>query len=233
MINRVYQPGQNVNGILFLRDGTFGSHRKGIFECPFCKEEFETRISHVVSGGSTSCGCQYMGKQKHYQTTLAGYRSPTYKSWEAMMGRCYKEYDDHYPRYGAAGIIVHERWHDFNNFIADMGERPKGKTIDRFPNKKGNYEPGNCRWATNKQQQRNLSTNVKVAYKGETKLLVEWSEKLGFDYFRAWARLKAGVPAEMAFFEPKRSAKIIEFLKSKREGKSNFISHSFGHFKVA
>jgi hypothetical protein len=80
-------------------------------------------------------------------------RTPTYISWAAMKQRCT---DPHYTRYkdwGGRGVTVCERWlHSFANFFADMGVRPKGKTLDRYPNSNGNYEPRNCRWATPKQQ---------------------------------------------------------------------------------
>ncbi len=76
-----------------------------------------------------------------------------------------REYEKHpaFAHYGGRGIVICERWHVFENFLADMGERPAGKTLDRFPDKNGNYEPGNCRWATPKQQANNRRNNVSVA----------------------------------------------------------------------
>jgi hypothetical protein len=72
-----------------------------------------------------------------------------------MLARCNNPKRDKYKDYGGRGITVCERWLEFENFLEDMGERPEGKTLDRYPNKNGNYEPGNCRWATHSQQMRN------------------------------------------------------------------------------
>jgi len=79
-------------------------------------------------------------------------RTGAYQSWMAMRQRCNNPNSDWYHRYGGRGIKCCERWNEFGNFLADMGERPEGMTLDRFPNVDGNYEPGNCRWATAKQQ---------------------------------------------------------------------------------
>jgi hypothetical protein len=87
--------------------------------------------------------------------TVASSLSPTQRSWRSMMTRCYNQNYDAYPRYGGRGIRVCERWQKFENFLADMSERPAGKTLDRYPNNDGNYEPGNCRWATASEQSTN------------------------------------------------------------------------------
>lgn len=78
----------------------------------------------------------------------------TYYSWRGMVQRCTNPARRDYPRYGGRGITVCERWLDFRNFLADMGERPEGRTLDRI-NNEGNYEPSNCRWATPEEQIRN------------------------------------------------------------------------------
>lgn len=84
------------------------------------------------------------------------YHSPTYRSWKSMMSRCYSSNSDRGKYWKEKGVIVCERWHNFQKFLEDMGERPKGKTLDRYPNPSGNYEPGNVRWATPKEQMNNL-----------------------------------------------------------------------------
>lgn len=93
-------------------------------------------------------------------------RTPTQMSWDDMKKRC--QYPGHkaYHRYGGRGITVCERWdgpRGFANFLEDMGERPPGKTLDRWPNPDGNYEPGNCRWATMKEQRHNHGSGGKYA----------------------------------------------------------------------
>jgi hypothetical protein len=125
-----------------------------------CGKEKEVRAQHLRSV-QQSCGCQRGGKLKHGHVVYINgkqHPSPTYHSWMAMKQRCLNPNQLGYPDYGGRGITVCDRWqgeHGFENFLADMGKRPKGKTLDRFPNNDGNYEPGNCRWATPKQQANN------------------------------------------------------------------------------
>ena len=92
-----------------------------------------------------------MGKRHGH--TKDGKRSPTHSSWTAMMRRCYERSHNRFYAYGAKGISVHPSWHNFENFVADMGERPEGTTLGRFEDK-GNYEPGNCAWQTAEEQAR-------------------------------------------------------------------------------
>lgn len=90
-----------------------------------------------------------------------------------------------------------ERWHSFENFLADMGERPPGHSIDRIDNS-GNYTPENCRWATQQQQNRNQRRNRLVTYRGVTKCLQEWAEELGIKSATLSGRLDSGWPLERA-----------------------------------
>lgn len=83
------------------------------------------------------------------QTNLA---SGTYRSWGSMRSRCNNPKTTQYENYGGRGIQVCERWNSFENFLADMGERPDGTTLDRFPDKNGNYELGNCKWSDPQEQ---------------------------------------------------------------------------------
>ncbi len=102
--------------------------------------------------------------------------------WWAMQQRCYEPSVESYPNYGGLGVEVCERWkgpQGFQNFLADMGERPTDKhQIDRYPDKEGNYEPGNCRWAFPPQQARNRKNNINITWNGETKCLTDWAVEL-------------------------------------------------------
>jgi hypothetical protein len=106
------------------------------------------------------------------------YLSSEYVAWAGMKQRCLNPKNKGYKKwYGALGVKVCERWLRFENFLADMGPRPTPRhEIDRYPDPNGNYEPTNCRWATRKENMRNLRTNRLVTIDGVTRCLVEWME---------------------------------------------------------
>jgi hypothetical protein len=100
-----------------------------------------------------SCGCARLGHANRF--THRRTKSPIYRSWQAMKWRCLNPKTRSFQNYGALGVTVCERWcNSFETFLADMGERPPGKTLDRI-DPHGNYEPGNCRWATPLEQRHN------------------------------------------------------------------------------
>lgn len=97
---------------------------------------------------------------KHLRHNMHG--TATYRCWADMLRRCYSEKSSSYPNYGGRGVTVCEEWRDFRNFLADMGVRPEGMSLDRI-DPEGNYEPGNCRWADRNTQARN--TRLRAANK--------------------------------------------------------------------
>lgn len=107
-----------------------------------------------------------------------------------------------YPDYGGRGIKVCERWHSFENFLTDMGERPPGMSIDRHPNNDGNYEPGNCRWATRTQQARNKRNSRLLTVNGVTRCVAEWAEIMGVRDSVIRDRLRGGWSEEDAVLKP-------------------------------
>ncbi|HEX8837673.1 MAG TPA: hypothetical protein VF748_12105 [Candidatus Acidoferrum sp.] len=112
-----------------------------------CGAERVYRIERIVSGRIKSCGCNQHPRKLGPRPA----RSPTFRSWVAMLARCKYQKSKCYE-----GISVCERWYDFGAFLADMGERPsQDYSIDRWPDPAGNYEPGNCRWATWSEQRKN------------------------------------------------------------------------------
>lgn len=118
--------------------------------------------SSLLSGKSQSCGCL----QKERVTAHGLSESPTWNSWYNMVRRCTDPLFDGYENYGAKGITVCPRWLVFENFLADMGERPPGHTIDRKDNDLG-YSAKNCRWATRQQQAVNRRNSRFVTYEGK------------------------------------------------------------------
>lgn len=126
-----------------------------------------------------------------------------------MQTRCHNPNSEDYPNYGGRGIRVCERWRtDFAAFLADMGPRPSSRhSIDRFPNQDGNYEPGNCRWATAKEQQNNRRNNNFLTHAGLTLTITEWSLRTGLSRQTILHRLKRGQSVSRALTEPVNSKK--------------------------
>ena len=130
--------------------------------------------------------------------------SPIYNIWCLMIRRCSKLTDPRYQYYGGKGVKVCDRWrHSFVNFFTDMGDKPVGKSLDRYPDPEGDYEPSNCRWATPLEQARNKRNNVLVTREGVTKPLKQWCQELGLKYATVHLRVRKGWPAEEALTIPK------------------------------
>lgn len=137
---------------------------------------------------SKSCGARY-NQTKHGHTTKKT-QSRTYNTWTNMISRCHRPSSPRYESYGAVGIAVCDRWRNsFENFLADMGERPDGCTIDRIDGSLG-YSPENCRWLSIKEQQRNRKNNVMITFDNTTMCLKDWANLLGISSSTLSYRIK-------------------------------------------
>jgi hypothetical protein len=128
-------------------------------------------------------------------------RTGTYHTWELMMQRCTNPRNRTWFRYGGRGIQVCERWHRFIGFLADMGIRPPGMTLDRIDTN-GNYEPGNCRWATQEVQQNNRRDNRYLSIDGVALTIAQWRRRSGLKRRTLRWRLDAGWDARRAVTTP-------------------------------
>lgn len=156
--------------------------------------------SGLIHSKTKSCGCTAV--EKHI--VHGYYGTLTYSSWSSMRTRCENPKHVAFWKYGGSGITVCDRWLDFRNFLADMGERPAREySIDRWPDNRGNYEPGNCRWATKKQQSNNREDNVLLEFQGEIKTVSEWARESNFTGVSTLReRLKRGWSVEEAMTIP-------------------------------
>lgn len=130
---------------------------------------------HALASGKK--GCKYCSHQTHGLS-----KTKEFKVWQGIQQRCHNPDDTNFHKYGMKGISVCKRWRDsFMNFYSDMGQAPtKRHTLDRIEST-GNYEPGNCRWATYEEQNNNRSCNVFIELNGESKTLPQWCRAYGLD----------------------------------------------------
>lgn len=162
---------------------------------------------NLSSGNTQSCGCwqrEITGESNSTHGHKRGGRSSAiYTIWCSMVSRCTNPNADHYLDYGGRGITVCKRWRKFENFLADMGERPSGLSIERRHNDKG-YSRANCYWATRTEQNNNKRNNVRIRYKGEVKSLAQWADSLGFSRSTLYHRYERGWGADRMLTQRQR-----------------------------
>ncbi len=146
-----------------------------------CGQTTIVRGNSLGNGNTKSCGCLSREKTRKRLEKHGCSKTKIYDIWKAMIQRCVNPKAQAYKNYGGRGISVCKRWRKFENFLEDMGKQLPGQQIDRIDNNKS-YCKSNCRWSTRKQQQRNKRNNRLITFRGQTKCLIEWSEKLGIDY---------------------------------------------------
>lgn len=194
--------GKKFNRLLVLGLYSNGRRTEASVRCD-CGKELTVAAYKVRSGHTRSCGCLKIEELITRRKTHGLSSSPGYDAWALMIRRCTNPRSDAYPNYGGRGIRVCERWLSFDNFLADMGERPPGKTLDRYPDNNGNYEPSNCRWATSMEQNNNTRRNRLIEYNGRCQTIGAWATELGVHRNTLTARIERGEPLQHAMSQKK------------------------------
>lgn len=199
MANRIDITGKRFSRWLVTSIGSIKNNKR-YWNCICdCGEKREVEAGHLHSGKTRSCGCLQkeinIKRLTKHGMCKDSYRSDIHVAWQNMKKRCYRITNKHYKNYGGRGIIVCDRWiNSFENFYADMGNKPTNKhTIERI-NNDGNYEPSNCKWATRQEQLKNKRIR-KDSLIHDGKTTSEWAKKLGITTTAAYYRIKThGTP---------------------------------------
>jgi hypothetical protein len=178
--------GQDLTGLVFGRLTVVGySHsqkwsRYWLCKCE-CGNSHTTKTKYLTNGDTKSCGCKF-GIKHGFASRKLG-RPREYSIWKDMKKRCRNKSSKNYRIYGGRGITVCDRWEtSYINFISDMGPSPsKNHSIDRI-DVNGNYEPGNCKWSTVKEQSLNKTNTLMATIKGVSKPVREWCIEYGINY---------------------------------------------------
>lgn len=186
------------------------SHRtskNAFWECT-CSCGKNIKLTSVEFRRRYSCGCRKAEALALRATTHGLSKTKEYSIWKSMKRRCKpgnSTYSFAYRWYGAKGIRVCQRWIDsFPHFMEDMGPIPESSnSIDRIDNN-GNYEPGNCRWASSEDQANNTSRNIFIEFSGESKTVAQWSREIGVKAPLVYGRLRANWPGIEALTAPAR-----------------------------
>lgn len=208
-----------------------------------CGAEKAVYVSCLVAGRSSGCvACGHKRRASRPRTSLRS--SPEYKSWCHMKGRCLSPSNPKYPDYGGRGIRVCEQWaarDGFKSFLEDMGQKPsKAHSVDRIDND-GHYEPGNCRWATRREQANNTRVNTFIEIDGRRATIAQWADEFGIGSDVISKRIGIGWSPERAVTEPLKTrgerhpgarftdADVLEVLRLLRAGvRQQDIADRFG-----
>jgi len=158
-------------------------HKTYLCRCE-CGNEKHIVGASIRAGRSRSCGCLSAAQlfTSDRVKTHGHSRTRTYSIWNGMKNRCSPlSKGKTRKNYYAKGIRVCDRWLTFENFFSDMGEAPKGMTLERLDGNQ-NYEPENCVWATPKTQANNMSSNHIVEFQGKRQTIAQWADELGLSH---------------------------------------------------
>lgn len=195
--------GKKFGRLVVIRQENSNQNKKSRWLCKCdCGKKTIIIGSNLKNGHTQSCGCLHI-KHGHSTTTKI---SKTYLSWGNMIQRCTNPNEKQYKDYGGRGITVCKRWMKFENFLEDMGERPKGHQIDRI-NNNDNYCKSNCRWATRKEQMRNKRNNRTILFNRKTQCVAAWAEEYGINDGTLRARLNNGWSIKKTLITPVRKRK--------------------------
>lgn len=183
---------QKFGRLVVLKRANNSSDNRVMWECKCdCGNGCYVRAKDLINGKTQSCRClhkEWLSNRfkKHGMSKL-----PLYNIWSSTKNRCYNKKCQDYKDYGARGIIICDEWlNNFQSFYdwAIANGYKEGLTIERI-NTNGNYNPNNCRWATNKEQQNNKRSNRLIEYKDKKQTISQWAEKLGIKYTTLYSRL--------------------------------------------
>ncbi len=169
-----------------------------------CGKKVEVSTGGLRNGNTVSCGCRRREHWNSFSRTHGQTRSPSWWSWQSMITRCTIPKTVGWKSYGGRGIRVCKRWRGkrgFENFLKDMGERPKNQTLDR-KRVNGNYTPGNCRWATAFEQANNTRAVRRLKMDGENLTISEWAARTGIRGYTISARIGIGWTVRRALTQP-------------------------------
>lgn len=173
-------------------------HNQRLWRCVCdCGNSAEVLGSLLRKGDTRSCGCLARESAASINKSHGKANTAIYRIWRSMMDRCHLPTSHAYSRYGARGVAVCERWHDFENFYTDMGDKPKGMSLERTDND-GPYSQENVQWASAKDQANNRRSSRWVEFNGERRTLAQWADHFGIHLGTLWARLKRGIPMDEA-----------------------------------
>jgi len=190
-------PGDKYERLTIIREVEATSGRR--FECQCaCGSVVIAMLNNMRRKLTTSCGCF----RSEVHTTHGDWGSSEYTTWDAMLARCRNPEYESYSHYGGRGIKVCDRWLTYENFLSDMGRKPsKQHSIDRIDND-GDYCPGNCRWATQSEQNRNTSRNLMLTFNGLTMCAADWGDSLGIPGGEISRRIRRGWTVQRALETP-------------------------------